>query len=48
MGWAFDLAAGLAEWDAHGGKALSKETGEALSLMFAIQRNNGTWGTLDC
>lgn len=42
------LAAGLAEWDKHVGKTLSPETSEALVLMFAIQRENGTWGSLDC
>ncbi len=42
------LAAGLAEWDAHVGNALSPETSEALDLMFTIQRETGTWGTLDC
>jgi squalene-hopene/tetraprenyl-beta-curcumene cyclase len=42
------LAAGLAEWDAHVQKTLSPETTEALALMFAIQRDNGTWGSLDC
>jgi len=42
------LAAGLAEWDAHVQKTLSPETSEALALMFAIQRDNGTWGSLDC
>lgn len=42
------LAAGLSEWDAHVSKELSEETKRALDLMFAIQRENGTWGTLDC
>ncbi len=42
------LAAGLAEWDAHVTKRLSPETDQALSLMFEIQRENGSWGSLDC
>lgn len=42
------LAAGLAEWDAHVTKKLSPETSEALALMFRIQLDSGTWGTLDC
>ena len=42
------LAAGLAEWDAHVTKKLSPETEQALSLMFEIQLDTGTWGTLDC
>ena len=42
------LAAGLAEWDANVTKALSPETSQALELMFAIQTDEGTWGTLDC
>lgn len=42
------LAAGLAEWDAHVTKSLSSETEQALSLMFEIQLDTGTWGTLDC
>lgn len=42
------LAAGLAEWDAHVAKQLSPETDQALSLMFEIQLDSGTWGTLDC
>ena len=37
------VAAGLAEWDAHVRKQLSSETRQALDLMFAIQRQNGTW-----
>lgn len=41
-------AAGLAEWDAHVSKTLSPETDQALKLMFAIQLDSGTWGTLDC
>ncbi len=42
------LAAGLAEWDAHVTKQLSQETEQALSLLFEIQLETGTWGTLDC
>jgi squalene-hopene/tetraprenyl-beta-curcumene cyclase len=42
------IAAGLAEWDAHVTKTLSTETEKALELMFAIQNENGTWGSLDC
>lgn len=42
------LAAGLSEWDAHVTKELSNETERALNLMFSIQRENGTWGSLDC
>jgi squalene-hopene/tetraprenyl-beta-curcumene cyclase len=42
------LAAGLAEWDAHITRQLSPETEQALSLMFEIQSENGTWGSLDC
>jgi squalene-hopene/tetraprenyl-beta-curcumene cyclase len=42
------LAAGLAEWDLHVQKSLSPETGEALALMFSIQSDTGTWGSLDC
>lgn len=42
------LAAGLAEWDAHVTKQLSAETEQALALMFEIQLDNGTWGSLDC
>lgn len=41
-------AAGLAEWDKHVTRQLSPETERALSLMFSIQRETGTWGTLDC
>ncbi len=41
-------AAGLAEWDKHVAKRLSPETERALALMFATQRETGTWGTLDC
>ncbi len=42
------LAAGLAEWDAHVTKQLSEETREALTMMFEIQLDSGTFGTLDC
>src|SRR5262245_24558107 len=42
------LAAGLAEWDLHVSKALSPETERALALMFNLQRETGTWGSLDC
>lgn len=42
------LAAGLAEWDAHVTKQLSAETEQALALMFEIQLETGTWGSLDC
>ena len=42
------LAAGLSEWDAHVTKQLTPETEKALSLMFEIQLDSGTWGTLDC
>ena len=42
------LAAGLAEWDRHVVGTLSADTDRALRLMFAIQEDSGTWGTLDC
>ncbi|MDG2409224.1 MAG: hypothetical protein P8M53_09485 [Pirellulales bacterium] len=42
------LAAGLAEWDVHVTQTLSKETDQALRLMFALQREHGSWGTQDC
>ncbi|MEY2726876.1 MAG: hypothetical protein RLZZ458_2743 [Planctomycetota bacterium] len=42
------IAAGLAEWDAHVTGGLSAETATALELMFSIQTEEGTWGTLDC
>jgi squalene-hopene/tetraprenyl-beta-curcumene cyclase len=42
------IAAGLSEWDAHVSKQLSPETEKSLELMFAIQNENGTWGSLDC
>lgn len=41
-------AAGLAEWDKHVTRQLSPETDQALALMFSIQNESGTWGTLDC
>lgn len=41
-------AAGLAEWDKHVTGQLSPETDRALTLMFSIQKESGTWGTLDC
>ena len=41
-------AAGLAEWDAQVTGQLSGETRQALALMFEIQDDAGTWGTLDC
>lgn len=40
--------AGLAEWDAHVTGTLSEETKQALALMFELQLETGTWGTLDC
>ena len=42
------LAAGLAEWDAHVTKSLSPETDRALRLMLELQRDTGTWGSLEC
>jgi len=42
------VAAGLAEWDAHVTRTLSSETDEALRLMLSLQRESGTWGSLDC
>jgi hypothetical protein len=42
------IAAELAEWDASVGGSLSPETETALELMFRIQTEEGTWGTLDC
>ncbi|MBI3863533.1 MAG: terpene cyclase/mutase family protein [Planctomycetia bacterium] len=42
------MAAGLAEWDLHVSKKLSPETERALALMFSLQRESGTWGSLDC
>ena len=42
------LAAGLASWDRHVSGTRSAETDAALSLLFSIQEESGTWGTLDC
>lgn len=42
------IAAGLAEWDARSNGKLSPETQAALALMFELQQENGTWGSLDC
>lgn len=42
------IAAGLAQWDHYVDKALSNETQEALSLMFEMQLQSGTWNALDC
>lgn len=42
------VAAGLAEWDSSVTGTLSPETGDALELMFEIQNEQGTWGTLTC
>jgi squalene-hopene/tetraprenyl-beta-curcumene cyclase len=42
------IAAGLAEWDAHVAHRLSPETERALALMLKLQRDSGTWGSLDC
>ena len=42
------IAAGLAEWDRHVTGQLSGETRSALELMFQIQENDGTWGSLGC
>jgi squalene-hopene/tetraprenyl-beta-curcumene cyclase len=39
-------AAGLAEWDQHVTGKLSAETQTALELMFRIQQENGTWGSV--
>jgi squalene-hopene/tetraprenyl-beta-curcumene cyclase len=36
-------AAGLAEWDANVTRRLAPETARALSLMFEIQREDGSW-----
>ncbi|MSR57711.1 MAG: hypothetical protein EXS05_08565 [Planctomycetaceae bacterium] len=41
------LAAGLAEWDAHVTHTLSAETEQALALMLKLQKETGTWGSLD-
>lgn len=42
------IAAGLAEWDAHVSRKLSPETERALAQMLRVQRETGTWGSLDC
>ena len=42
------IAAGLAEWDRHVSRKLSKETDEALRFMFELQQESGTWQSLDC
>lgn len=42
------LAAGLAAWDRHVTGTLSPDTDKALRLMFSIQDDSGTWGSLDC
>jgi len=42
------IAAGLAEWDAHVSKKLSPETDEALRLMIALQKDDGSLFSLDC
>jgi squalene-hopene/tetraprenyl-beta-curcumene cyclase len=42
------IAAGLAEWDAHITHRLSPETERALAFMLRLQRDSGTWGSLDC
>jgi len=42
------IAAGLAEWDAHITHKLSPETERALGIMLRLQRDTGTWGSLDC
>jgi squalene-hopene/tetraprenyl-beta-curcumene cyclase len=42
------ITAGLAEWDAHTGGSLSPEAAESLKLMFEVQLESGTWGSLDC
>ncbi len=42
------IAAGLAEWDAHIARTLSRETDEALRFAFQLQKENGAWQSLDC
>lgn len=42
------VAAGLAAWDANVLHRLSPSTGQALELMFRLQRDNGTWISNDC
>ena len=41
------LAASLASWDAHMDGRLSPETGQALQLMFSLQRDDGAWHSPD-
>jgi len=41
------LAASLASWDAHVDGRLSPETGQALQLMFSLQRDDGAWHSPD-
>ncbi|MDE2943413.1 MAG: hypothetical protein OXT63_04275 [Gemmatimonadota bacterium] len=41
------LAASLASWDAHVDGRLSPETGQALELMFSLQRDDGAWHSPD-
>jgi len=42
------VAAGLAAWDANVAHRLSPQTGQALELMFRLQRDNGAWISNDC
>ena len=42
------LAAGLAEWDAHVTHQLSEETRRALTLMFKVQEEDGSFANDDC
>jgi squalene-hopene/tetraprenyl-beta-curcumene cyclase len=42
------IAAGLAEWDAHVAGSLSPETDDALTFLFDLQLDGGTWGSLNC
>lgn len=42
------IAAGLAQWDRYVSGTLSSETQEALSLMFEMQLQSGTWNSLSC
>lgn len=42
------IAAGLAQWDRYVSGTLSSKTQEALSLMFEMQIESGTWNSLDC
>ncbi|MDA1314460.1 MAG: hypothetical protein O2968_14060 [Acidobacteria bacterium] len=41
------LTAALASWDAHVTKQLSPETEQALDLMFSLQRENGSWFSVE-